>query len=134
MSKLSAAQAADFMSQTFPHTQVKVQELDAGHALITLRAGPTHLRPGGYISGPTQMAMADTAAYLVVMSKLGVTPMAVTSNLNIHFLRPCVGEAVQAVGTLLRIGRRSAVVRVDVRAVGSEKQASEVTVTYALPE
>jgi acyl-coenzyme A thioesterase PaaI-like protein len=60
--------------------------------------------------------------------------MAVTSNLNIHFLRPCVGEGIQAVGTLLRMGKRSAVVRVDVRAQGSNKQSSEVTVTYALPE
>lgn len=134
MSKLSAAQATDFLSQAFPHTTIQVEELQTGHALITLQAGPRHLRPGGYISGPTQMAMADTAAYMVVMSMLGVTPMAVTSNLNIHFLRPCVGEAVQAVGTLLRIGKRSAVVRVDVRALGSEKQSSEVTVTYALPE
>ena len=134
MSKLSAAQASDFMRQAFPHTKIQVLELEAGHALITLKAGPTHLRPGGYISGPTQMAMADTAAYMVVMSKLGITPMAVTSNLNIHFLRPCVGEGIQAVGTLLRLGKRSAVVRVDVRSLGSNKQSSEVTVTYALPE
>lgn len=133
MSKLSAAQATDFLRQAFPHTSMEVQELKAGHAVITLQAGPTHLRPGGYISGPTQMAMADTAAYMVVMSKLGVTPMAVSTNLNIHFLRPCVGEGVQAVGTLLRMGKRSAVIRVDVRALGSERQASEVTVTYALP-
>lgn len=134
MSKLSAAQANDFLSQAFPHTSVQVRELKDGHTLITLAVGPTHLRPGGYISGPTQMAMADTAAYMVVMSKLGITPMAVTSNLNIHFLRPCVGEGVQAVGTLLRMGKRSAVVRVDVRALGSAKQSSEVTVTYALPD
>lgn len=134
MSKISAAQATAFLSQAFPHTSIHVEELEDGHARIQMAAGHTHLRPGGYISGPTQMAMADTAAYMVVMSKLGITPMAVTSNLNIHFLRPCIGEGIQAVGTLLRMGKRSAVVRVEVRAQGSDKQSSEVTVTYALPE
>lgn len=134
MSKLSPEQATAFLREAFPHTHIQVTALEDGHARIQMAAGPTHLRPGGYISGPTQMAMADTAAYMVVMSRLGITPMAVTSNLNIHFLRPCVGEGIQAVGTLLRMGKRSAVVRVDVRAQGADKQSSEVTVTYALPE
>ena len=46
-----------------------------------------HLRPGGTISGPTMMELADFAMYVAVFSAVGPQPLAVTTNLNINFLR-----------------------------------------------
>ena len=45
-----------------------------------------HLRPGGTISGPTMMELADFAMYVAVFSAVGPQPLAVTTNLNINFL------------------------------------------------
>src|SRR6516165_11955187 len=46
-----------------------------------------HVRPGGTISGPTMMALADFAMYVAVLGAIGPVPLAVTINLNINFLR-----------------------------------------------
>ena len=80
------------------------------------------------------MSMADSAAYFVVFTKLGIVPMAVTSNLTINFLRPCIGEAVIADGRLMKLGRTLAVIEVDLKAEGSDKVSSHAVVTYSIPQ
>ena len=45
------------------------------------------LRPGGTISGPTMMALADLAMYVAVLAAIGPVPLAVTINLNSCRLR-----------------------------------------------
>ena len=47
----------------------------------------THAPPGGIISGPTLMALADFAMYVVLLSAIGPVGLAVTTNLSINFLR-----------------------------------------------
>ena len=56
-----------------------------------------------------------------------------TSNLNINFLRPCIGEVVVADAKIMKIGQALAVMDVDVRIEGAAKAASHAIVTYALP-
>ncbi|MGB0261810.1 MAG: PaaI family thioesterase [Henriciella sp.] len=80
------------------------------------------------------MSIADSAAYMAVMTRIGIVPMAVTSNLNINFLRPCIGDAVIADARLIKLGRTLAVVDVDIKARGSDKTASHAMVTYAIPQ
>ena len=70
---------------------------------------------------------------MAIMTLIGLEPMTVTSNLNINFLRPCIGRVVLAEGKILKIGQALAVVEVDIRIEGSEKPASHAIVTYALP-
>ena len=91
------------------------------------------MRPGNMVNGPTQMHLADSVAYVCVFTKLGITPMAVTSSLNMHFLRPCIGPVVKAEGTIVRIGKTLAVIDVRIFGEGHEDPASVATVTYALP-
>jgi uncharacterized protein (TIGR00369 family) len=100
---------------------------------VRLEVAKTHLRPGNYVSGPTQMALADHAAYAAVFTRSGITPMALTSNLNINFLRPCQGGAVLAEARILKYGRASILTEVAITAEGSEKLVSHATVTYVLP-
>ncbi|HEU4733167.1 MAG TPA: PaaI family thioesterase [Kofleriaceae bacterium] len=66
---------------------------------------PATLRPGGFISGPTQFALADTALWFLTFTVLGLAPMAVTSEINIAFLRPAVGGDLFARAELLRAGK-----------------------------
>lgn len=115
-------------------TCVTVTEMQDGFAALELMSEARHLRPGNMVSGPTQMSLADTVAYVCVFTKLGITPMAVTSNLNMHFLRPCLGPLVRAEGKLLRIGKTSAVIEVRVFGEGHKDPSAFSTVTYALPK
>ncbi len=106
----------------------------AGFAALELRSDARHMRPGNMISGPTQMSLADTVAYVCIFTKLGITPMAVTSNLNMHFLRPCVGPLVRAEGTLLRLGKTQAVIEARIFGEGHDDPSAFATVAYALPK
>lgn len=135
MSKFSAEEANAFLDTAFKGRgrQNQVILMEPGRAILRLEADETHLRPGGYISGPTQMSLADSAAYMAIMTLTGLEPMTVTSNLNINFLRPCIGSVVIADGTILKMGQALAVIEVDIRIEGAEKPASHAIVTYALP-
>ncbi len=111
-----------------------VTEMRDGFAALTMETGARHMRPGNMVNGPTQMHLADSVAYVCVFTKLGITPMAVTSSLNIHFLRPCIGPAVKAEGALVRIGKVLAVIDVKIFGEGHDDPAAVATVTYALPK
>jgi acyl-coenzyme A thioesterase PaaI-like protein len=68
------------------------------------------LRPGGTVSGPTLMGLADCAMYVVLLSAIGPVGLAVTVNLNINFLRKgSPGQDVFAAARLLKLGKRLAV-------------------------
>ena len=68
------------------------------------------LRPGGTVSGPTLMALADCAMYVVLLSAIGPVGLAVTVNLSINFLRKgAPGQDVLAAARLLKLGKRLAV-------------------------
>jgi len=115
-------------------TRPIVTEMRDGFAVTRLETNAAHMRPGNMISGPTQMNLADTVAYVCVFTKLGITPMAVTSSLNIHFLRPCIGPGMRAEAQMVRIGKTLAVMDVRIFGDGHEDPASVATVTYALPK
>jgi uncharacterized protein (TIGR00369 family) len=92
------------------------------------------LRPGGTISGPAMFALADVAMYAAVLAMIGPRPLAVTTNLNINFLRrPKPGDML-ADATILKIGRRLAVGEVSLRSDGEDELVAHATSTYSLPE
>jgi acyl-coenzyme A thioesterase PaaI-like protein len=70
---------------------------------------PEAIRPGGYISGPTQFGLADAALWYALFGAVGIEPMAVTSELSIRFLRPAMGAVLMARADLHIIGRRNVV-------------------------
>ena len=134
-SKVSVAEANAFLREAFTGLSSNiVVELEEGRALLRMDTGRDQQRPGGYISGPTQMAIADNSAYMAVFSKLGITPMAVTSNLTMNFLRPCIGDGVEAEASLMKMGRSLAVIDVDIRVAGTDRTCSHAVVTYSLPK
>ncbi|CUS56292.1 MULTISPECIES: PaaI family thioesterase [unclassified Hyphomonas] len=135
MTKMTAEEANTFLKGAFEtqDNRSEVVSMEDGRAVMRLVADSSHLRPGGYISGPTQMALVDSAAYMAVMTKTGHEPMTVTSNLSINFLRPCIGDVVVADARIMKIGQALAVMDVDVRIEGAEKPSSHAVVTYAIP-
>jgi uncharacterized protein (TIGR00369 family) len=136
MTQLSADDMNAFFKKAFegrplPWPKIVIAEPD--FVRIELEAGPAQLRPGGFINGPTQMGLADQVAYAVIFTRLGITPMAMTSNLNIDFLRPCQGDKLIAEGKMIKLGRSLALIEVNLRGNQNEKVSSRATVTYALP-
>lgn len=91
------------------------------------------LRTGGVISGPTLMAVADSTGYALTLSHLGDKLMAVTSQLNIAFLRAATPGDIHAEGQMLRLGRRLAVMDVRIWIEGPDRLAAQASVTYAIP-
>ena len=134
-SKVSVEEANAFIKEAFAQRSLdNVVDVSEGRAMVRMMTSSDHLRPGGFISGPTQMAIADNAAYIAVFTKIGITPMAVTSNLTMNFLRPCIGEGVEAEATVMKMGRSLAVIDVDIRVAGTDRTCSHAVVTYSLPK
>ena len=117
------------------HLDVRVVELETDRAVLHLMVSDrdTRVGEGARVSGPVQMAMADVGGLFAVWTRIGYVPDIVTSNLNINFLRPCIGEVVVADAKIMKIGQALAVMDVDVRIEGAAKAASHAIVTYALP-
>jgi acyl-coenzyme A thioesterase PaaI-like protein len=68
------------------------------------------LRPGGTVSGPTMVTLADFSVYVAIIATLGQAGIeAVTTNLNINFLAKPEPRDLIACVRLLRVGRRLAV-------------------------
>src|SRR3546814_2488405 len=97
-----------FRSQSEPGSRGHVVSAVPGH--IQARLDPTDkaLRPGGLISGPTQMGFSDMAAYALVLAHIRPVAMAVTSAPNYQFLRPCRPVQRFADAFMLRISKRRA--------------------------
>src|SRR5438045_7355933 len=91
---------------------------------------PMSIRPGGTISGPTMMALADFAMYVAVLATIGPVPLAVTINLNINFLRKPGQADLLAEARLLKLGKRLATGEVIVRSEGEEETVAHASSTY----
>ena len=104
-----------------------------GHVQARMDPNAKALRPGGLISGPTQMGFADMAAYALVLAHIGPVAMAVTSALNYQFLRPCRPGPLFADVHLLRLGKRLAVMDIRIWTDDADKPVGQANVTYAIP-
>jgi uncharacterized protein (TIGR00369 family) len=125
-----------FFVQAFPKGDPRksvVTALEPGRVRIALTPGEIDLRPGNLVSGPTQMGLADRAAYAVIIAHIGPVAMAVTSNLNFSFLRGVQFRTVHADARLLKLGRRLATVDVVLWQDDASNIVAQSTVTYAIP-
>lgn len=133
MPKMTIAEIETLMDQGFPDWRNFSAITALGDNDITLRMPfrPQLMRAGGTISGPALMALADTAAYFVTLAHAGPVASAATANLDIHFLARPRPADITAVATMLRLGRRLSVSKVDL--YSGDELVAHATVTYALP-
>jgi len=133
---MSLAELAAFFRQAFPADEAPQDDMVAvGPGWIRLKYEPVerNLRPGNLVAGPTQMGLADRAAYAVILAHIGPVAMAVTSNLNFSFLRGVQMRTFHADARLLKLGRRLATVDVQLWQDDEDNLVAQATVTYALP-
>jgi acyl-coenzyme A thioesterase PaaI-like protein len=133
---MTATDLMEFMRVAFPQARAErfdVEIVEEGRIVFRYRAEYEDLRPGDTVSGPTLMALSDVGMYFAVLSAIGPVALAVTTNLNINFLRKPPAGALLVETRLLKLGRRLAVGEVYVRSGESPEVISHATVTYSIP-
>jgi uncharacterized protein (TIGR00369 family) len=134
MLQMDAHQLNAFFSAAFDGLRTyRVERVDEGGVSMRQPVDSVMLRPGGTVSGPTLMALADAVAYALILAHLGPVELAVTSSLNIVFLRKPQPTDVIAEASFLKLGRKLAVVDVRLRSDGGTDAIAQATVTYAIP-
>ncbi len=135
---LSVKEIEALLAREFPQvfhstSGLSVEHVEWGFGRVRQAYDAKQMRPGGTISGPTMMALADFSMYVAVFSAAGAVPLAVTINLNINFLRKPGPADLIAEARLLKLGKRLAVGEVTIRSDGEDDPVAHVTSTYSIP-
>lgn len=132
---MSAAELQVFLDEVFPQQKGKlfVEALRPMEARVCCPIDFEDLRPGGTVSGPTMFTVADCAFYAALLGMIGRKAMAVTTNLNMTFLRKPPKAAVIGEARILKLGRNLASGDVLVYSDGMDKAVAHAAVTYAIP-
>ncbi|CAN0597257.1 MAG: PaaI family thioesterase [Alphaproteobacteria bacterium] len=109
------------------------EEIGDGTARVRLPFNASLTRPGGTISGPAMMALTDYGMYAAVLGAIGNVALAVTTNLNINFLRKPEPVDMIAECRVLKLGKRLAVIEVSLYSEGLDEMVAHATGTYSIP-
>ena len=109
-------------------------EISGRHVVTRMGVSLSSIRPGGFISGPTQFAMADLSLWYAVFGAIGLEAMALTSELSIRFLRPAMGDVLTARTDLHSVGKRNIVGSVVISTGDPDKPTAVCQGTYVLPK
>ena len=124
----------EFPQAFYPGCGLSLERVDYGDVRVRRAFHEDHLRPGGTVSGPTMMELADFAMYVAVFSAIGPQPLAVTTNLTINFLRKPARADLIADARLMKVGKRLAVGEVAIYSDGLDEPVAHVTATYSIPQ
>lgn len=134
---LTAQQIEALIHKGLPAAQesgLAVESVEGAEAWVRQPFAANQIRPGGTISGPTMMALADAAMYAVILANLAGEEMAVTQDLHIRFLRRPQQQDLLAHSKIVQQGRRAVIMETFIYSSGDvEKPVAWVTGTYALP-
>jgi uncharacterized protein (TIGR00369 family) len=111
----------------------KIERVGMGSALVRMRASDSVLRPGGTVSGSSMMTLADATMYVAILASIGWVPLAVTTSLNINFLKKPKAGDVLADCRLLKLGKRLTVGEIAIRSDGEEELVAHSVATYSIP-
>ncbi len=134
MSKISRVQFNQIIERELPWATdagMQLQNIEAGKAVMKLPYHQRSVRPGGSISGPHMMMLADACMYAVVLSMIGKVELAVTTSFNINFLRKPSESDLIAEGEIIKLGKRLAVMEVSI--FSQQNIVAHATGTYSIP-
>src|SRR5437764_15028880 len=135
---MSVAALERFLAAEFPQvfhgaSGLAIEAVSDDGCRVRQRFREESIRPGGTISGPAMMALADFAMYVALLAAIGPVPLAVTVNLNINFLRKPAPRDLVAEARLLKLGKRLATGEVIICSDGETDPVALVTSTYSIP-
>jgi uncharacterized protein (TIGR00369 family) len=128
-----------FLVREFPHAgfgdgRLVLEDYGRGTCRVRLPLDERNIRPGPSVSGPAIMGLGDVAAWVALLSIIGPVPLAVTSNLSASFLRPAGVADLLCDCSVLRAGRRLAVMLAEVTRATDAAAVAHMTITYAIPQ
>ena len=131
---VTKAELEAFFASEFPQADFIIDAVGNRSATIRKRVNNDHLRPGGTVSGPVMMEMADTALYCAILGEIGLVALAVTTNLNINFLRkPSPDRDMIAECRLIKVGKLLAIGEVSLYSEALADPVAHAVGTYAIP-
>jgi len=136
MPVMTADELMVFLAREFPQAAkegVSIDHLDDTTIRLSLPTQDQHLRPGGTVSGPTLVWFADVGFYLLILAQLGPVALAVTTSLNINFMRKPEVGVLKGEGRLMKLGRTLAVGDFTIWSEGQKAPVAHVTMTYSIP-
>ena len=123
-----------FLKADFPQAKFAIDAVGDRSSTVRHAIGFDELRPGGTVSGPVMMAVADFALYVAILGEIGLVPLAVTTNLSIHFLRkPSPDRDILGECRLLKVGKSLVVGEVALYSEGDTDPVAHVVGTYSIP-
>jgi uncharacterized protein (TIGR00369 family) len=136
---MSVAELETFLDREFPQIHhggrtYRIEEVGPLTARLRMEYHEKHIRPGGTLSGPSMMALADFGLYVVILAHIGPVALAVTTNLSFNFLRKPGQRALIAECRLLKLGKRLAVGEVSMMSEGTTDIVCHATGTYSIPD
>lgn len=137
--RMTVEEVEAFLETEFPQIHhggrsFVVESVRLNGAVVRMSYHDRHLRPGGTISGPAMMSLADYAMYVALLAQIGPVALAVTTNLSINFLRRPARRDMIGDCSILKLGRRLAVGEVALRSDGEEDLVAHVVTTYSIPD
>ncbi len=132
--KPSKEALTEFLKAEFPQNRAIILAVGGMAATLKIVVGYGDLRPGGTVSGPSMMSLADVAIYVAILGEIGFVPLAVTTSISFNFLRkPKAGRDLVAVCKLLKLGRTLAIGEVSLYSEGDDEPVAHAVGTYAVP-
>ena len=110
-----------------------IEEVAQDWVVARVKIDGLHLRPGGYVPGPVMMTAVDVVAWFLVFTRNGITPMALTWDLKINFLRPAQGADLIARARQTKFGKLCHA-SIDLHMDGDpDRLVAHATTTFVLP-
>lgn len=132
--KPTLTEIVEFIKTEFPQSKCIIDAVGEKSATIRHNIGEAELRPGGTVSGPVMMFVADVALYIAILGEIGIVPLTVTTSLNINFLRkPAADKAIIGICKLIKLGRTLAIGEVSLYSEGNSEMVAHAVGTYAIP-
>ncbi|MCR8547250.1 PaaI family thioesterase [Salipiger sp. P9] len=134
--RFTIAEMQDYLTEVFPQVEgmFGIDRMDEALLVMRLHVSDDHLRPGGTVSGPSMFSLADVAAYVATLARIGPQALTVTTHCSIDFMRkPEAGRDLLAEARLLKLGRSLSVTDVLLFSEGSDKPVAHASLTYSIP-
>ncbi len=134
--KFTAEELAAYVDEVFPQVagRFDILDLEPGCIRLRMRATEADLRPGGTVSGPAMVMLADCAFYFALLGVIGRVPLAVTTNCAIDFMRKPAPGGLTAEARILKLGRALAVGDALLYAGGQPSPIARASLTYSIPK
>lgn len=95
----------------------RLGRIEPGEARIHLPMSERVTQQHGYFHGGATSTIIDSAGGYAVLTLLDQDSEVLTVEYTVNFVAPAVGDELEAIGTVLRLGRTLSACRIDVYAV-----------------